>query len=102
MYCKDEGLKVIASLFLSVHPTNWISTVDRILKQQEAEREAAAKALVVKKAEPASVPKITIVHIPIPGSDRTQPPETPDTVSQVPQVPTIPVVRSPYVGELFP
>lgn len=101
MYCKDEGLKVITSLFLSVHLTNCIFTVDRILKQQEAEREAAAKALVARKAEPASVPKITIMHIPIPGSDRIQSLETPDTVSQVPQVPTIPVVKSPHVGELF-
>jgi hypothetical protein len=84
------------------HPTNWIFIVDRILRQQETERETAIKALVVKKAQSASVPKLSFVHIPILGSSHEQPPEILDADSWVPQVPTIPMVKSSaYIGGLL-
>jgi hypothetical protein len=99
---EDEGLKVVTSFLPLPHPTNWIFIVDRILRQQETERETAIKALVVKKAQSASVPGLSFVHIPILGSSHEQPPEILDADSWVPQLPTIPMVKSSaYIGGLL-
>jgi len=93
-----RGFKGNFKFLFFVPPTNWSFIVDRILKQQRAEREATAKAFIMNKAKPASAPTLSFVHIPILRSPKAQPPEILDTDPQMPQVPTTHIVKSADIG----
>ena len=97
MSCEGGGSKVTIAFSSFTYPANRIFIVDRILRQQEAEKEAAWKALVAKRAEPTPVPQLTIINIPVPGYQgppKPLPPVVSDVGLQMPQVPITHEVKS--------
>ena len=75
-----EAIQVITKSSSLFNPTNWILAVDRILKQQKAERKKSAEGLTEKKTDKTTLASSTP---PPPKSERTPAP-TPTSIRRPP------------------